>query len=110
MASKMTDLVLKRLTQYCTENQVAFPPLKYDDDEPDEVLFTDDLHDWIRGQDLSIRWLTTPDIPDNDTGRILESMANMTPENRARFFNGVKEYVANGGDLKEVMARHGFAA
>ena len=110
MASETTELLLERLNQYCERNQVPLPPLKYDEDEPDEVLWTDELHDWIKGHGLSIGWLTEPSISENDIGRILEAMAQMTPEDRSRFASGVKEYVDNGGDLHEVMSRHGFAA
>ncbi len=46
-----------RIEWFCAHFEVEKPNLKYDEDEPDQILLTDDLMDWIRRVGASMDWL-----------------------------------------------------
>ena len=46
-----------RVAWFCAHFELDAPALKYDPDEPDAVLLTDELIEWFRIEGVSLDWL-----------------------------------------------------
>ncbi len=46
-----------RIAWFCAKFEVDPPVLSYDEDEPDQILLTDDLLEWVRTVGGSLDWL-----------------------------------------------------
>jgi hypothetical protein len=110
MASVTTEGVLERLTLYCNAMQVALPPLEYDPEDPEELLFTAALQAWIRTEGISFRWVMSGEVMTPADLKYLDDVSRMPMAEQARLLAALKDYTSNGGDLARVLRRHGFGA
>lgn len=45
-----------RIEWFCAHFDVTPPKLQYDEDEPDQILLTDELIEWIKREGVSLDW------------------------------------------------------
>ena len=108
MASELCEGVLERLTLYCNAMQVQLPPLQFDDDETDELVWTHELHEWIRAEGICLRWLFSGEVESREAAEARKVVERMPKADRARLLVALKDHQRNGGRLEDVMRRYGF--
>ena len=109
MASEATEGTLERLTLYCNAMQVPLPPLQFDDNETDELVWTDELHAWVKAEGISLRWLFSGEVESPEEAEARKLVERMSRADRARFLAALKDHQRNGGRIEDVMRRHGLA-
>jgi len=106
MTSNTTKVFLERLTEHCNAQQIPLPPLEYEDGG---IVFSEALQDFIHAEGLCMRWLFGEKGEYDPQGaKLLAAVRKMDSETQECFLAGLKDYAANGGDIKQVFQSHGF--
>lgn len=78
------DTAGKRIAWFCEHFDVSPPTLEHDEEEPDEILLTDELMTWIEVQGASMDWVFYGGVAGMTA--VFREKHKMHPET-AHFFN-----------------------
>ncbi|TDK49651.1 hypothetical protein [Antarcticimicrobium luteum] len=107
----------ERIAHFCDLFGCEPPQLRYDDDEPDEVLMTDDLAGWIRREGCCLNWLVTGDpataleayreayrVPD-DLAPLVDAFGQLDKAEKEILLDCVRSNALGGVPFKEALGK-----
>lgn len=109
-----------RIEWFCAHFDVTPPKLQHDEDEPDQILLTDELLEWIKREGVSLDWALCGAASGalavyrekyritSEAEEITELLGKFDEQEHAILLAGLKMATATGADMDSVM--HGLSA
>lgn len=101
-----------RIEWFCDHFECELPTLTYDEDEPDQIVLTDELMAWMAREGMSIDWMAGGRVASalgayrrnfRQEAEWKKAMAHLTDEEMRCFTAGLKAHTEAGVDFQQCL-------